>query len=100
VLAVLLTVVETVPSLCQLQPWKFEMFHQDTLPVNNELLQTACCFCFSRKGGTGGGGWDHPLGDLHMVTARLGFEKAMVGTRWATSRPDCMDKLENTTLTL
>jgi len=23
----------------------------------------------------------------------------MVGTGWATSRPDCMDRLENTTLT-
>ena len=35
-----------------------------------------------------------------MVAARLGFEKAMVGTRWATPRPDCMDRLRNTTLTL
>ena len=47
----------------------------------------------SRKGGTRGVGWDQPQGDLHMVAARLGFEKAMVGTRWATSRPDCMDRL-------
>ena len=30
---------------------------------------------------------------MHMVAARLGFEKAMVGTRWATPRPDCMDRL-------
>ena len=29
---------------------------------------------------------------MHMVAARLGFEKAMVGTRWATPRPDCMDR--------
>ena len=28
-----------------------------------------------------------------MVAARLGFEKAMVGTGRATSRPDCMDRL-------
>jgi len=28
-----------------------------------------------------------------MVVARPGFEKAMVGTRWATPRPDCMDRL-------
>ena len=27
------------------------------------------------------------------VAARLGFEKAMVGTRRATPRPDCMDRL-------
>ena len=26
-------------------------------------------------------------------SARLGFEKAMVGTPWATPRPDCMDRL-------
>ena len=30
---------------------------------------------------------------MHMVAARLGFEKAMVGTRWATPRPNCMDRL-------
>ena len=30
---------------------------------------------------------------MHMVAARLGFEKAMVGTQWATPRPDCMDRL-------
>ena len=28
-------------------------------------------FCVSRKGGTGGGGWDYPWGDMHMVAARL-----------------------------
>ena len=28
-----------------------------------------------------------------MVAARLGFEKAMVGTQWATPRLDCMDRL-------
>ena len=30
---------------------------------------------------------------MHMVAARLGFENTMVGTRWATPRPDCMDRL-------
>ena len=35
----------------------------------------------------------HPQGDMHMVAARLGFERAMVGTRWATSCPDSMDRL-------
>ena len=29
---------------------------------------------------------------MHMVAARLGFEKAMVGTRRATPRSDCMDR--------
>ena len=28
-----------------------------------------------------------------MVAARLGFQKAMVGTRRATPHPDCMDRL-------
>ena len=40
-----------------------------------------------------GGGWGHPQGAVHMVAARLGFEKAMVGTPRATPRPDCMDRL-------
>ena len=26
---------------------------------------------------------------MHMVAARLGFEKAMVGTRWVTGRVLC-----------
>ena len=37
-------------------------------------------FCISRKGGTRGGGWGHPQGDMHMVAAGLGCESAMVGT--------------------
>jgi len=48
-----------------------------------------CGFCISRKGGTGGGGWGHPQGAMHVVAARLGFERAMVGTGLA----HCMDKL-------
>ena len=44
-------------------------------------------------------------GVTHRVTCTwwllgAGFEKAMVGTRSATSHPDCMDRLRNTTLTL
>ena len=30
---------------------------------------------------------------VHMVAARLGLEKIMVGTGKATPRPDCMDRL-------
>ena len=30
-------------------------------------------------------------GDMHMLAAR--FEKAMVGTEWAISHPDCRDRL-------
>ena len=29
---------------------------------------------------------------MHMVAARLGCQRAMVGTRWVTSHPDCMDR--------
>ena len=59
----------------------------------DSLCELARWFCVSRKGGTGGGEWGHLQGDMHMVAARLGFEKVMVGTEWATSCPDCMDKL-------
>ena len=38
---------------------------------------------------TGGGGWGHPQGAVHMVAARLGFEKAMVGTGRATPHGGC-----------
>ena len=40
-----------------------------------------------------GSGWGHPQGDMHMVVAKLGCERAMVRTGWATSRPDCMNRL-------
>ena len=30
---------------------------------------------------------------MHMVAARLGCQSAVVGTRWANSRPGCMDRL-------
>ena len=68
------------------------------------LLVTSHCallarwFCISRKGGTGGGGLSHCQGAVHMVAARLGFQKAMVGTGRATPRPDCMDRLKKTLL--
>ena len=57
-------------------------------------------FCVSRKGGTGGGGWVHPQGGMHMVAAGLGCESAMVGTVWANSCPGCMSGFQNATLTL
>ena len=37
--------------------------------------------------------WTGLENTVHMVAARLGFEKAMVGTRRATPRSDCMDRL-------
>ena len=39
-------------------------------------------------------------GAVHMVAARLGFQKAVVGTGWATSALTAWTGLENTTLTL
>ena len=45
------------------------------------LCTLACGFCVSRKSGTGGVGWGHPQGAVHMAAARLGCKRAMVGTR-------------------
>ena len=56
------------------------------------LLVTSYC-ALRRKGETGGGGWGHPQGDMHMVATRLGCQSAMVGTGWANSCPGCMDRL-------
>ena len=52
-----------------------------------------CGFCIVKKGWAGGGGWGQPQSAVHMVAARLGCDRAMFGTWWATSRPDCMDRL-------
>ena len=66
-------------------------------PYSTLLVISYCAlcggFCISRKGGTGGGGWGHPQGALHMAAARLGCQSAMVGTRWANSCPGYMDRL-------
>ena len=69
------------------------------------LLVTSCCaekivtvrcmrrFCISSRGGTRGGGWGHPQGDMHVVAARLGCQSTVVGTGWANSHPGCMHSL-------
>ena len=46
-----------------------------------------------QKGGTGGGGGVTLQGDMHMVAARLGCERAIFSIGWATSRPNCVDRL-------
>lgn len=46
------------------------------------------------------GGLGHTQSAVHIASARLGCERAMVRAKWATSQPDCMDRLINTTLTL
>jgi len=42
-------------------------------------------FCFSRKGGIGGGGWVHPKGADSMAVSGLRFENPLVGSEWATA---------------
>ena len=45
----------------------------------------------SRKGGTRGGGWCHPQGDMyvHMATVVAGCRNGFVVTRWANSCLGC-----------
>ena len=66
------------------------------LHAESELLQPAL-MRFIRSASNIGPAAAVPAGPtpapLHMVAARLGFEKAMVGTEWATFCPDCMDRL-------
>ena len=50
-------------------------------------------FCFSRKGGTGGGEWVHPKGANRVAASGLGCRKALVGTGWAISLLLCMNRL-------
>ena len=49
-------------------------------------------FCIN-NGGTGGSGWGHLQGNMYMVAARLGCESVIVGTKWATHRSDCMERV-------
>jgi len=37
-------------------------------------------FCFSRKGGIGGGGWVHPKGADSMAISGLRFENTLVSS--------------------
>jgi len=50
-------------------------------------------FCFSRKGGIGGGGWVHPKGADSMAVSGLCFESALVGSEWATAVLLCTNGL-------
>ena len=42
-------------------------------------------FCFSRKGGTGQGGWVHPKGANSIVVSGLGYRNDLGGTGRAIS---------------
>ena len=55
------------------------MLYVQVNPYSALLVISHCGLCtlahgfwISRKGGTGGGGWGHLVGDMHMVTASLG----------------------------
>ena len=45
-----------------------------SFPGRKELV-LVCRFFVSRKIETGGGGWGHPQGAVHMAAARLGCEE-------------------------
>ena len=84
-------------QLCTLVVWcifnpytLYCTFGYITLHTKDGLHSLARGFCVSRKGGIGRGGWGL---NMHMVVARLGCERTMVGTRWVTSHPDCIDRL-------
>ena len=64
-----------------------------TLHRKDSLCTLPCRFCFSRKGGTGRGGWGHPQGAVHMAVVRFDCKSNMVGTGLANSRPGCMSRL-------
>ena len=53
-------------------------------------------------GGGGGGGGGVGVGHMHMhMHIVAAVKESWLGTGWATSRPQCMDRLKkNTTLTL
>ena len=44
----------------------------------------------SASGGTGRGGWGHQQGAVHMVAARLGCKRTIVGAGIANSCPGCI----------
>ena len=52
-------------------------------------------FCVSRKGGTGGGGWEHPKSVNSMASSGLACRKALVGTGRAISVLFGINRLRN-----
>jgi len=55
-------------------------------------------FYFSRKGGTGGGGWVHPEGADNKAVSGLCFRNALVTSGWATAILLCTNGLRKTVL--
>ena len=80
---------EATPPVTSMQPLYSALLTMSycTLHTKDYLCVLTCRFCSSRKVGTGGGGWGHQQGAVHMAAARLGCKRAMVGTGWANSHP-------------
>ena len=53
------------------------IFGYITLHRKDSLRVLVNRFCISEKGGTGGGGWDHPQGDMHIVAAMVDCERVL-----------------------
>ena len=71
------------------------------------LHHTGCCaekivFAYLRvsgMGGGGGGGGGVGVGHMHMhMHIVAAVKESWLGTGWATSRPQCMDRLKKTLL--
>jgi len=52
-------------------------------------------FCFSKKGGTGRGGWVHLKGANSMAMSGLVCRNDLVGTRRAISALFCINEVRN-----
>ena len=66
----------------------------DVILHRKDSLRTlAHWFCVSRNGGTGGDGWGHLQGDLHMVAVVDVCRNALVGTGWSNSCLVCTNGL-------
>ena len=59
-----------------------ELYYKINPIVHHHTAQS-----MSRKGGTGGGGWGHPQGAMHMVAVVAGCRNGLVG--WANSCLGC-----------
>ena len=47
----------------------------------------------NRKSGTGGDGWGHPQGAVHMVAVVAVCRNTLVGTGWSNSYLACTNRL-------
>ena len=77
--------LEAVVVVCKLHTSAFKPY--------STLLVTSLQKIYSLHAAVSGGdGWGHPQGAMHMAAARLGCKRAMVGTEWVNSCPGCMNR--------